>query len=333
MYEKVKKEGIISDEEYHLMKIYSDRLKSNGVPVIFNLRHLRKILNISKCKQALYFSKERNWMYKRFAIPKRSGGYRVIEAPNEELKARQLWIKKNIVDKMPVSNFAKGFKKNCSIYDNAVKHVGKELVINIDIKDFFPTIKYNQIYKLYRYIGYTNQVAHLLTKLCTNEKNVLPQGAPTSPPLSNMVLLKLDKRLSSLAASIGCEYTRYADDITFSGEKRIKSILSIVIKIINDEGFKINNSKLRFQYANQRQEVTGLIVNKKVSLPSKTLKEIDNAIYYCMKYGVQNHMNRIECNKSFYKEHLYGIAYFIKMIDSDEGNRYLEKLSKISWLY
>ena len=333
MYEKAKEEGIINENEYRLMMIYINRLQSNDVPVIFNLRNLRKILNIPKCKQGDYFSKNRNKMYKKFVIPKKLGGYRVIEASNDELKCRQLWIKKFILDKLRVSEFAKGFKKNCCIYDNAIVHVGQELVINIDIKDFFPSIKYKQIFRVYKYIGYNNQVSHLLTKLCTNGKNVLPQGAPTSPVLSNIILLKLDKRLSNLAISAGCQYTRYADDITFSGKKNIKSLVPIIIRIINDEGFEINQSKLRLQYSNQRQEVTGLIVNKKVSLAKKTIKEIENAIYYCKKFGVSEHMKRIGCDKAFYKEHLYGIAFFIKMIDIDKGKKYLEGLDGIDWLY
>lgn len=151
--------------------------------------------------------------------------------------------------------------------------------------------------------------------------------------LSNIVLLKLDKRLSSLAHTAKCNYTRYADDITFSGDKKIKALLPLIFRIIEDEGFTVNKNKLRLRYANQRQEVTGLIVNKKVALPHKTRKEIENAIYFCQKYGVQEHMAHINCNKSFYKEHLYGIAYFCKMIEPEKGKLYLKELDKIEWLY
>lgn len=103
--------------------------------------------------------------------------------------------------------------------------------------------------------------------------------------------------------------------------------------IIEEEGFTVNEKKIRFQYSNQRQEVTGLIVNKKVSVSSAIIKEIDNAVYYCKKYGVESHMKRIGCDKSFYKEHLYGIAYFIKMIDVHKGEYYLSKLDQIVWAY
>ncbi len=122
------------------------------------------------------------------------------------------------------------------------------------------------------YIGYNNQVAHLLTKLCTNKRNQLPQGAPTSPSLSNILMLKLDKRISTLATKAGASYTRYADDITISGNKEIKSLVKIVVQIIEEEGYKVNEKKLRLQYSNQRQVVTGLTVNKKVSVSKKSGK-------------------------------------------------------------
>lgn len=333
MYEREKEHGIISQEAYDLIKIYAGRLEQNNVPVIFNLRHLRKILHIHKSMQQTYFGEGKGSLYKEFRIPKKSGGFRKIEAPTNDLKVRQLWIKENIIDKVAISQYAKGFKRNTSIYDNALPHVNKELVINVDIKDFFPSITYREVFKLYIYLGYTKQVAHLLAKLCTNSENVLPQGAPTSPGISNIVLLKLDKRLSELAKKSNCCYTRYADDITFSGAKSIKSLLPLICSIVEEEGYQINRKKIRLQYSNQRQEVTGLTVNKKVSLSKSTLKEIENAIYYCQKYGVESHMKRINCEKAFYKEHLYGIAYFCKMVDIEKGERYLKELDKIEWLY
>lgn len=333
MYDSEKEQGIISQRAYSLINVYTERLRSNNVPVIFNLRHLRKILQIPKAMQNQYFGTEKCKLYKVFSIPKKSGGYRKIEAPLDELKVRQKWIKRCILDKVYVSEYAKGFKCNSSIYENALPHVNKELVINIDIKDFFPSIHYKSVYKIFMYLGYTKQVAHLLTKLCTNDKNVLPQGAPTSPVISNIVLLKLDKRLSELVKSVGAVYTRYADDMTFSGDKSIAKLLPLIYTIIREEGFQVNEKKLRLRYSNQRQEVTGLIVNKKVAVSKRTVKELENAIYYCKKYGVQDHMKKIGCEKTFYKEHLYGIAYFCKMIDRSKGEQYLRELDEIKWMY
>lgn len=325
--------NIISQKAKELITEYSNRLSENNIPIIFNLRHLRKILKIEKRKQDLYFGEERQYAYHEFYIPKKSGELRCIEAPIDELKNYQIWIKENILDVFTVSDYAKGFKKGSSIYNNAIIHVNKELVINLDLKDFFPSIKYNKVFSLFNYFGYTKEVSHLLTKLCTNSNNVLPQGSPASPSISNLVSLKLDKRLSALAKSANASYSRYADDITFSGAKSIKYILPLVFRIVFEEGYVINERKTRLQYSYNRQEVTGLIVNKKLSLPKEKIKELENAIYYCKKYGVYEHKKKINCKKNFYKEHLYGLAYYINMVDKEKGHKYLSELNEIYWGY
>lgn len=329
--QKAYESGYITQDDMKLIEEYNQRLLSNNVPIIYNLRHLRQLLGIRKRDQDNLFGKNRKASYHNFKIPKKSGGFRSIEAPNEQLKKIQLWIKENILDKFTVSGYAKGFKKGISIYDNALPHVGKELVINFDVKDFFPSIKYYEIYKVFKYIGYTDGVSKLLTKLCTNSKNVLPQGSPASPILSNLVSLKLDKRLGKLAESIGASYTRYADDITFSGAVNIQKYELLIRRIIFEEGYDVNEDKFRRQFSFQRQEVTGLIVNDRVSIPERKIREIENAIYYCKKYGVTNHMKHINCEKGFYREHLYGLAYFIKMINRVQGEKYLKELSEIDW--
>lgn len=323
--------GYINEEDKLRIEEYNQRLSENGVPIIYNLRHLRKLLGIHKKEQEKLFGDKRNESYRTFQIPKKSGGVRTIEAPIEELKKIQGWIKEEILDKFKPSEYAKGFKRGCSIYDNALPHVGKDMVMNIDLKDFFPSIHYSDIYSIFRYIGYTDGVSKLLTKLCTNAKNVLPQGSPASPALSNLVSLKLDKRLSSLAKKIEANYTRYADDITFSGNNNICKYEKLIRKIISEEGYEINENKFRVQPSFQRQEVTGLIVNTKVSVSEKLISEIENALYYCNKYGVLNHMSHLKIDRGFYKEHLYGIAYFVKMVDYEKGSKYLSHLDQINW--
>lgn len=329
--EKALRQGIIEKDQFERLVKYNQRLCDNDVPVIYNLRHIRKIFRIKKKEQNIFFGEERKSLYQVFTIPKKLGGMRQIEAPCKRLKDIQRWIKDNVIDKAVVSDYAIGFRKNMSIVDNAKKHVQKDLVINMDISNFFPSISYADIFKMFLYFGYRQDVAHLLTKLCTNGENVLPQGSPASPSISNHILLKLDKRLGRLAESVGADYSRYADDITFSGNITISSIIPLVGKIIKEEGFELNSKKTRLQYKNQRQEVTGLIVNKKVSVPSSLEKELKNAIYFIMKYGIDGHMNHIGCKKLFYKEHLYGIAYFIKMVEEEKGENYLRKLDDIDW--
>lgn len=323
--------GVITQETHDSIIQYKQRLCENSVVVIYNLRHLRKIFKIRKKEQDSYFGDNRVSLYRTFSIPKKSGGSRQIEAPCKRLKEIQRWIKDEIVDKFVISEYATGFRKHMSIVDNAKKHVRKDLVINMDIKDFFPSVTYAQVFLMFIYIGYRKDVAHLLTKLCTNADNVLPQGSPASPSISNHILLKLDKRLGKLAESIGADYSRYADDITFSGNGSISSIISLVEEIVDEEGFQINKNKTRLQYNNQRQEVTGLIVNSKITVSSTIENEIRNALYFIGKFGLHDHMKHIGCNKSFYKEHLYGIAYFIKMIDGEKGKKYLDQLDQVIW--
>ena len=329
--ENAAQQGVLSDSTKDRILKYVARLQENNVPIIFNLRHLRKICGITKKEQNTYFGTNRDQLYRHFNVPKKSGGIRTIEAPCDKLKAIQRWIKDDILDSFSSSEYATGFKKGKSIVDNARPHVGKELVINLDLKDFFPSIHYADVIRVFSYMGYRTDVAHLLTKLCTNGKNVLPQGSPASPALSNLISLRLDKRLGQLARKINCTYSRYADDITFSGNKEIRSALPLIIDIITDEGFEINEKKVRLQYAHQRQEVTGLIVNEKLSVSPCVKRELKNAIYYCKKHGVSGHMQHIGCNKHFYKEHLYGLAYFVKMVDEPSGNMYLDELDTIIW--
>ncbi len=324
-------QGVIDNGTYNNIKGYYKRLSSNGVPVIYNLRHVRKIFKIAKREQDLFFGKRKSALYYEFDIPKKSGGLRHIQAPTERLKHIQRWIKDEIIESFQPSEFATGFRKGYSIVDNAKVHVGKELVINFDIKDFFPSVTYADIFRLFVYMGYRKDVAHLLTKLCTNANDVLPQGSPASPAISNIVLLRLDKRLSSLAETLDADYSRYADDITFSGKTSIKSIVPLVKQIVLEEGFSINENKVRLQYQHRRQEVTGLIVNEKISVSHEITNEIEKAIYFCKKFGVDSHMKRIQCNKSFYKEHLYGLAYFVNMVDTEKGQKYLSELDEILW--
>lgn len=324
---------VITENGKVVIEEYNKRLTQNNVPIIYNLRHLRKIFKIKKREQNLFFGTEKANNYRLFYIPKKSKGYRKIEAPSEDLLQIQRWIKTNILEKISISEFAKGFKKHSSIIDNAQPHINKQLVINLDIENFFPSIAYGQVFRLFLYLGYTREVSHLLTKLCTNSNNVLPQGAPTSPILSNILMLKMDKRLSNLAKFFKADYTRYADDITFSGNRNISKMIPIILKIIKDENLKVNFNKFRLRYNNQQQTVTGLIVNKTLSVPKKLKTELCKAIYYCQKFGVDTHMKNINCNRLFYKEHLYGIAYFVKMINEDLGKKYLAELDKIEWSY
>ena len=250
-----------------------------------------------------------------------------------DLKYIQRWILDNILNKIHVSDYANGFVKNRSILTNAQNHINSECVVNIDLKDFFPTVKFEQVFRIFKYYGYTKEVSYTLSKLCTY-RGILPQGSPASPAITNIICLKLDKRLSALGQKYEATFSRYADDITFSGKKAIVHLLPYAINIIRDEGFAVNLDKTHTSFKHQRQEVTGLIVNgDKVHVSQKFKKRFRQEIYYCKKYGVQSHLKHINDHHAFYKEHMYGQAYFINMVEPSLGQELLRLLDSISWEY
>lgn len=320
-----------SQEYIMLVKTYAQRLISNSVTIVFDFNHLCYLLECSKEELRAYmYNKDFN--YRSFEIQKKSGGTRLIEAPKDPLKVIQRWILDNILYNVTISVHAFGFRKKRSILDNAKIHKKQECVINVDIANFFASIKGLEVYKVYRYLGYTKQVSSILTLLTTND-DALPQGAPTSPYLSNIICRKLDKRISRLAQVIGANYSRYADDITLSGSINIKNYLGTLKKIIIDEGFQLNAKKVRIQFQNQRQMVTGLVVNQEVNVPKKEIRSLLQEIYYCKKYGVNGHLKKKGIRNSAYKDHLYGKAYFIKMINQELGLKIIKDLDQIIWEY
>lgn len=222
--------------------------------------------------------------YRPFTIPKRDGSPRAIWAPMPTLKAAQRWVLRNIAEKLPVHGAAHGFLAGRSILSNAAEHVGSKLVVKLDVRDFFPTVTLGRVKGVFRHAGYREPVAKLLAMLCTEAPRevveqdgttyyvalgprCLPQGAPTSPALTNTLCLRLDRRLSGLSRSLGWRYTRYADDLTFSlpagheGDPRLGALLGGARRIVEAEGFEVKLDKTRVARPGARQQVTGLVVN------------------------------------------------------------------------
>jgi hypothetical protein len=233
--------------------------------------------------------------YRQFEIPKRAGGTRTIEAPSDALKALQRRIMRRMLNPLPIHPAATGFVRGHSIVHNARPHAGRGAVINLDLKGFFHSIERERVYFAFRALGWGRAPANILANICTHEGR-LPQGAPTSPALSNVVCRRLDARLSGLAAKLGGQYTRYADDITVSfphfgrnrrrgkpkgkrAEKRPPAVsrgfLTSVKRILESEGFQIQmKKKVRVQRPHQRQTATGLVVNRTVNLPRAARRRI-----------------------------------------------------------
>jgi retron-type reverse transcriptase len=204
--------------------------------------------------------------YRTFRIPKKSGGFRKIQAPSVSLKIVQRWIGATLLGSLPLADACTGYRKGQSIVSNAAPHAGSDFVFNVDIERFFPSITAPRVKELFESLGYNSKTAGQLTAL-TTVNGVLPQGAPSSPQIANLICARLDERLEEFAARHGFAFTRYCDDITISGKGSFRRRQRTVFDIIESEGFAVNHSKVRLAYRGQRQEVTGLVVNSFVNLP------------------------------------------------------------------
>ena len=312
---------------------YASKLLDSNLPVLFDNKHLALVLGVDPLDFGRLLYSIDDYCYHEIKIPKKNGTFRTLDIPSVDLKYIQRWILDKILNKMRVSSYANGFVKNKSILTNAQQHINSECIINIDLKDFFPTVTLEQVFGIFKYYGYTKELSYTLSKFCTY-RGILPQGSPASPAITNIVCLRLDKRLSALGQKYKAAFSRYADDITFSGKKAIAHLLPYAINIIQDEGFSVNPDKTHISFQHQRQEVTGLIVNgDKVRVSRRFKKDFRQEIYYCKKYGVQGHLERTNDQHSFYKEHMYGKAYFINMVEPALGKKLLCLLDSILWEY
>jgi RNA-directed DNA polymerase len=296
-----------------------------GLPVIDSLDDFSSLTHLSN-KVLYYFSKYSNSYYKAYEIPKKSGGMRTIAQPSYELKALQSWILNNILLPLRVSPACKGFEKKTSILDNARPHVGANVVLSLDLNDFFPSIKANQVCSIFKAIGYNPRIAAILTSICTYN-GALPQGGPCSPKLANLVCLRLDARLQGFVGKRGITFTRYADDLAFSSfaPNRLLSSSAFIKRIIVDEGFKINNSKTRVAGPARAKKITGLIVTEGyVGIGRKRLHEIRSKLYYFSKKKLSHDYDK-DLN------HIKGWLAFIKSIDEQRWkilNAYIARLKK-----
>jgi RNA-directed DNA polymerase len=330
--EKLKTELQIKniDNQYGELCIeYATRLIDNNMPVIFDKEHLSLLLGIkNQYINKLILCTDK--FYKHYSIKKKSGGERDISIPNVRFRYIQRWILDNIIYNIEVPENVTGFVPNKSILDNAIVHVNSDAILTLDIKDFFPSISFEKVFRLFYYYGYTTEMSYCLSRICTLNGS-LPQGAPTSPYLANIICIRMDKRLSLLSEKIEATYTRYADDITISGKSNIINYIELIKNIVIDEGFCINNKKTRVMHSNRQQRVTGLIVNKKVAVPKEKIRYLRQQIYYINKYGVIDHCQKSNFKQNNIKEHLYGLAYFIKMVEANKGEKFLNDLNKIDW--
>lgn len=337
MIDNINRSNISKKKKEEFLKSFHF-LSKNKLPFFFDKKHVLGTLNIENSDSIATFIISETLVHQ---IEKRSGGSREICSPSLKLKVANKWILDNILDKIPVSKQAHGFVKNRSIVTNATMHIHttESWLLRIDIDNFFFNISLNSIIKIFQNIGYVNEVANVLASICSYEGH-LPQGFPTSPYLANLFLKEFDHQVFKFCEKLDSEviYTRYADDLIISGLKKNGYTLAIkkVKKYIKDQlvslNLTINSNKTKIQ-KKEIKHITGLNISQRgVSISNNYIKNIEQTIYYCKRFGIVGHLkyNNLE-NVSNFKGYLYGTAYFIKMIDPAKGKKILRELDDLSW--
>lgn len=328
-----------SEEYIQLCLDYASILIKNNLPVIFDVEHLLDYYWTGQFPWANACCRF-DWAYKDYQIRKKTGGFREISAPIPTLKWCQHWIQHNILEHIVdrLSSSVHGFVQNRSIQTNALPHVNSEWIINIDLKDYFDSISQKKVLDFFLQLGYEDSVSEFLSNVCTRFSHVtyqraLPQGAPTSPLLANFLTINLDKDLERLAEELDMRYTRYADDITFSGVQKTCPVTPRDIEnIIYEHGFRPNKSKTRIRYKGSRMMVTGLTVGNGVHVPKEYRKQVLRELHFAKKYGPENHCRKVRNEKGYFREWLLGRIMFVRSIDKEAGTRMLEIFNDINWM-
>lgn len=284
-------------------------------------------------------------------LAKSRGGHRLIEAPKQTLKQVQLKILQEILDHVPAHRCAHGFVRGRSIRTNAEPHVGRRVLLKFDLENFYPSVKYSRVVAIYRSLGYSREVALWLARLTTSAipsgitfpdgdatsirtyyPRHLPQGAPTSPALANLSAFGLDTRLAGLARSYDAEYTRYADDLTFSGSGRfipaLREFIPLATSIIRSERFTSHKAKRRVLRNNQRQTVAGVVVNSKLNVSRRDYDQLKAILHNCIVHGpASQNRNRTED----FAAHLLGRISHVTHLNSRRGARLRSLYDRIDW--
>ena len=330
------------------------RLKELELPVLETVKDVASAMNITLAElRFLTFSRKNSKIshYKRFKVAKKSGGFRLISAPMPRLKKAQLYILEQILNKTNTHPKAHGCVIGKSILSNAEPHVNKAVVINQDLKNFFPSITYNRIKGVFKSLGYSEQIAVIFALLCSEPKildisllgenyfaqrgnRFLPQGSPCSPAITNVLCRNMDYRLEGIGKKYGFNYSRYVDDITLSGDKEqftnITAVLKYSSKIIEDENFVLHPEKLRIMKRHQRQEVTGVVVNEKPNVNKKSLKRFRALLFQIEKDGIQGKSWNGGANVL---AEIDGYANFVYQINKEKGIAYKQRVAKILGTY
>ncbi len=319
----------LSQKDKAERKYFVKRAYDNGVPVIINNKHLSLLLGL-KVGILSNMVKRPASFYRSFKIPKRSGGLRDIVTPYASLLEVQQWILQNILSKFEIHKSAYAYVKGRNVAQNAYQHIGADEMLKIDLKDFFPSIKIPRVRELFKRLGYSKEIAYYLSSLCCLNGSI-PQGAATSPTISNIILYNLDKRLSKLSEMYNLTYTRYADDIAISGYEIPNDFDVFIEEILEEEGFQVNADKSRYYYGKQRKLITGVVVkNDSIGLPKSFRREIKQQVHYLLKYGIMDQVKRY--NDIYYIDRILGRLYYWKQIEPN-NNYILKSIKEIKGKY
>ncbi len=290
-------------------------------------------------------------------LTKQSGNIRLIESPKLHLKQLQRKILAQILDRIPSHPAVHGFIKGRSIRSFVTPHTGQRVILKMDLKDFFPSIRAARIQTIFRTAGYPESVADRLGGICTNvaprglwsrgininptllkatrimySRPHLPQGAPTSPALANLCAYRMDCRLDGLARSIGARYTRYADDLAFSGddllESRVIRFSTHVAAIVHEERFHVNHLKTRIMRQGVRQYLAGLVTNQHPNVTRKDVDLLKAILTNCIRFGPES-QNRN--SHPHFRLHLEGRISFVQSINPSKGTRLRALFNQIRW--
>lgn len=283
-----------------------------------------------------------------FPILKKTGEARMISAPMPDLKAAQRWILRNILEKLEVHDAAHGFRRNRSIITNAQPHVGADIVVKLDLQNFFQSISYKRVKELFCQLGYSEDAAKILGLICTvadleeidginyrhTGRRCLPQGSPASPAISNLICDRLDSHLTQIAAERGFHFTRYADDLTFSGSKDawygVYHLINKSKSIITNEGFTLNPNKIQILSKSVQQEVTGIVVNRQLNISRNTLKAFRATLYQIEQEGLSDKKWGKSSNLI---AAITGFANYVAMVNPGKGAEFLTSLERIKHKY
>lgn len=268
--------------------------------------------------------------YRAVKLPKSDVGTRTLMIPDEKLKSVQRRIADRLLPLIEISPYATAYRIGGSTYLNAAPHVGKPMILKLDIKHFFDSIIYPLIKeKAFPADIYAENIRTLLAMLC-NFKDSLPQGAPTSPAISNIILKDFDNTVGAFCAENRITYTRYCDDMTFSGDFDAESVITFVRAELRKRGFFLNDRKIAFIRDGRRQTVTGIVVNSRASVSSEYRRKIRQEMHFCQKYGVKSHIRqaKISADETQYVRRLLGRVCYVLSVSPDNA----EFLKYKEWL-